>query len=27
LPIKFKNEIKHFIIVKHKDIAKLKVYD
>ena len=26
LPIKFKNEVKHFIIVKHKDITKLKVY-
>lgn len=27
LPIKFKNEINRFIIVKHKDITKLKVYD
>ena len=27
LPIKFKNEVKSFIIVKHKDIIKLKVYD
>jgi hypothetical protein len=27
LPIKFKNEVKSFIIVKHKEITKLKVYD
>jgi hypothetical protein len=27
LPIKFKNEVKCFIIVKHKDIKKLRVYD
>jgi hypothetical protein len=27
LPIKYQNELKRFIIVKHKDVQKLKIYE
>jgi len=27
LPIKYQNELKQFIIVKHKDVQKLKIYE